>query len=172
MIEKILIEINRLKNELDGYSAREALDYIESYINTLSKQQQEQPCEDLEEEIKRYGKEEMPVVLESDLNDIARHFAEWQKEQMGEQARKELAKTDITLADLVAFDEGLKLGRRLERQDMLKDAVEGVMIDSLRVQIMAPLNAVIQREGLKDGDKMKILIVKEDRVWPKKEEEK
>lgn len=38
MIEKILIEINRLKNELDGYSAREALDYIESYINTLSKQ--------------------------------------------------------------------------------------------------------------------------------------
>lgn len=38
MIEKILIEINRLKNELDGYSAREGLDYIESYINTLSKQ--------------------------------------------------------------------------------------------------------------------------------------
>lgn len=33
--------------------------------------------EGLEEEIKRYGKEEMPVVLESDLNDIARHFAEW-----------------------------------------------------------------------------------------------
>lgn len=41
MIEKILIEINRLKNELDGYSAREALDYIESYINTLSKQDME-----------------------------------------------------------------------------------------------------------------------------------
>ena len=37
----------------------------------------EQPvCEELEEEIKRYGKEEMPVVLESDLNDIARHFYE------------------------------------------------------------------------------------------------
>lgn len=33
--------------------------------------------EELEEEIKRYGKEEMPVVLVSDLNDIARHFAEW-----------------------------------------------------------------------------------------------
>ena len=41
MIEKILIEINRLKNELDGYSAGEALDYIESYINTLSKQDME-----------------------------------------------------------------------------------------------------------------------------------
>lgn len=39
MIEKILREINRLKNELDGYSAREALDYIESYINTLEQPQ-------------------------------------------------------------------------------------------------------------------------------------
>lgn len=42
MTEKVLIEINRLKNELDGYSAREALDYIESYINTLSEQQVEE----------------------------------------------------------------------------------------------------------------------------------
>lgn len=38
--------------------------------------------EELEEEIKRYGKEEMPVVLESDLNDIARHFAEWGAEHL------------------------------------------------------------------------------------------
>lgn len=35
MIEKILNEISRLKGELDGYSALEALDYIEAYINTL-----------------------------------------------------------------------------------------------------------------------------------------
>ena len=34
MKEKIIAEINRLKGELEGYSAREALDYIESYINT------------------------------------------------------------------------------------------------------------------------------------------
>lgn len=54
-------------------------------------------------------------------------------------------------------------GARWQKSKMLKDAVDGVMIDSLRVQIMAPLNAVIQREGLKDGDKMKILIVKEER---------
>jgi hypothetical protein len=47
MIEKILKEINRLKNELNGYSALEALDYIESYINTL----QEESSNDLEEEI-------------------------------------------------------------------------------------------------------------------------
>lgn len=55
MIGKILIEINRLKNELDGYSAKEGLDYIESYINTLSKQQVKEPSEDLEEAAEKYS---------------------------------------------------------------------------------------------------------------------
>lgn len=36
--EKILAEIRRLKTELQGYSAREALDYIESYINLISRE--------------------------------------------------------------------------------------------------------------------------------------
>ena len=119
--------------------------------------------EGLDKAAYKYSFESRPSVYgQVDVIDAFKAGAEWQKEQMGEQARKELAKTDITLADLVAFDEGCKLGRRLERQDMLKEAVEGVMIDSLGVRIMAPLNAVIQREGLKDGDKVKIVIVKED----------
>lgn len=37
-IERIIKEIQRLKNELVGYSAQEALDYIESYINILQKE--------------------------------------------------------------------------------------------------------------------------------------
>ena len=36
-IERIIKEIQRLKKELVGYSAQEALDYIESYINILQK---------------------------------------------------------------------------------------------------------------------------------------
>lgn len=54
MIEKILIEINRLKNELDGYSAREALDYIESYINSLPGPQL--PSDKLEERLEEINK--------------------------------------------------------------------------------------------------------------------
>lgn len=38
-IERILAEIHRLKNELEGYSAKEVLDYIESYINIISREQ-------------------------------------------------------------------------------------------------------------------------------------
>lgn len=36
-IEHIIKEIQRLKKKLVGYSAQEALDYIESYINILQK---------------------------------------------------------------------------------------------------------------------------------------
>ena len=43
MIKRIIDEIHRLKNDLDGYSAREALDYIESYINIISREQQSLP---------------------------------------------------------------------------------------------------------------------------------
>ena len=95
MIGKILIEINRLKNELDGYSAKEGLDYIKSYINTLSKQQVKEPDKSLEEEIRKYLSDRWkfgcctpvtPVVLPNyttvELEECANHFAQWQKEQM------------------------------------------------------------------------------------------
>lgn len=90
-IEKILCEITRLKRELDGYTATEALDYIESYINTLP----EGHNEDLEEEISNYIKDNFfgsgsmgflsnrtKGELDSiDVVNIARHFAEWQKQK-------------------------------------------------------------------------------------------
>ena len=83
MIEKILNEIHRLKEELDDYSALEGLDYIESYINTL---QQSLPSAlevkeiDLEKEIDRYYNIEAPKefedVLYEDIEKFAKHFFE------------------------------------------------------------------------------------------------
>ena len=94
MIEKILIEINRLKNELDGYSAREALDYIESYINSLPEPQL--PADKLEkrlDEINKRGLENAHTIdfskeyenskkilrkakLPSDVEEAAREYHE------------------------------------------------------------------------------------------------
>ena len=37
-INKIKAEIHRLKRELEGYSAQEGLDYLESYINLISRE--------------------------------------------------------------------------------------------------------------------------------------
>ena len=88
--------------------------------------------------------------------------AKWQKRQMGEQAREHLSKLDdLTLEDLVALDEGLQLGRRLERQDMMKGAVEGYVnyyedsggILMAEAQVGCPYH---------NGDKVRIIIVKED----------
>ena len=86
-----------------------------------------------------------------------------QEKQMGEQARQALAKTDITLADLVAFDEGLKLGRRLERQDMMKGAVEAdvnTYEDLVAGKSWAEFVVDMPINNL--GDKVKLIIVKED----------
>lgn len=102
--------------------------------------------------------EKATELMKAVCHDFFESGKEWQKERMGEQARKELAKTDITLADLVAFDEGCKIGRRLERQDMLKDAVEGIVVcdettfgyKDIVVEIPDTLNV---------GDKVKIVIV-------------
>lgn len=87
-------------------------------------------CEevDLEEEIKRYGKEEMPVVLESDLNDIARHFYELGKQAIKEQMLKEAEECDLYWdGDFLAID--------------------------LNMRIL----------GYSERDKVKIVIVKEDK---------
>lgn len=89
--------------------------------------------------------------------------AEWQKSQMISALKND---GELPIEFIDKFHEidrnAFQNGQKNVKERLLKDAVEGVMIDSLRVQIMAPLNAVIQREGLKDGDKMKILIVKEE----------
>ena len=80
---------------------------------------------------------------------------------MGEQARQALAKTDITLADLVAFDEGFKLGRRLERQNMMKEAVEA---DVNTYKDLAAGKSwaefVVEMPTANLGDKVRIVILK------------
>lgn len=70
IIETIRAEIERRKNTAETMRERGAYLDLLCFLDTLP----EQPVEGLEEEIERYWKEEMPVVTESDLNDIARYF--------------------------------------------------------------------------------------------------
>lgn len=146
---------------------------------TLDGQSKEPVSEDLEEAARLYAIphfmkdidvnyiEEYPY--DSGLEAAFKAGAEWQKKQMGEQARKELAKTDLTLADLVAFDEGCKLGRRLERQDMLKDAVEVIVVENYGCEkgedgewrgVVTPTIS-FETTDFSFGDKVKIVIIPE-----------
>ena len=56
--EKIIAEIRWLKTELQGYSAREALDYIESYINLQERYRFLHLDEAAEEYLKQYNESE------------------------------------------------------------------------------------------------------------------
>ena len=105
--EKIIAEIQRLKKDLDGYSAKEALDYIESYINLIGRE----PLlpSDLDEAAVEFGKRQG-----AELVPFAKKFfkagAEWQKER-----DKEVIE--------VAEDHALFAGMEQMREEMMKDAV-------------------------------------------------
>lgn len=104
MIEKILNEISRLKKELKGYSASEALDYIEAYINTLPEESTDEAnCTTKNEDLDEYYKKEfLPKEwfakpgqrTISEFNKFtAIHFAEWQRKK--DQQTKNYMEEDI-----------------------------------------------------------------------------
>jgi len=146
MIEKILKEIHRLKKELNEYSASEALDYIEAYINTLP---EEHVSEDLEEEIKHYIQSEFPDGTGfPNVPKIARHFAKWQKQK--DQETIELAEDHAMLA-----------GMMKEREEMMKNAVDATILDVDAQTIEFGLWPE-KLLDMKEGDKVKIIIIKEN----------
>ena len=143
-----------------------------SQLEQIDSLQQEQPSEDLEAEIKRYRKEEMPVVLESDLNDIARHFYELGKKSKEpvnedlEEAAEEYARLD----DEGVWKDGGKYkgfiaGAEWQKEQMLKDAVEGVVCKD-HIVTEKPFYFYQSRlielpDNLNEGDKVKIVIIPE-----------
>lgn len=112
----------------------------------------EQPSEDLEEATARYGSGYCDIGLRRTAEFGFRSGAEWQRQR-----------TPMP-EDTVLFNKGVAEGRRLERQDMLKDAVEGYVnyyedsggILMAEAQVGCPYH---------NGDKVKIVIIpiKEDK---------
>lgn len=120
-IERILAEIHRLKNELEGYSAQEVLDYIESYINIISR---EQPSSsDLDEAAEEFGKRQ-GLELKPFAKKYFKAGAEWQKEQM----LKDAVEADVnTYIDLAAGKSWAEFVVRMPTKD-LGDKVHLIII--------------------------------------------
>lgn len=159
--EKIREEIERRINLLkNGDADPEVLKRVEGvllaynsvlqFINSLP---EEPSTKVLEEEATRFVKtkefyesEENPVVL------IARHFAEWQKEK-----DKQL----VGATQKISHQHGYGEGRADMREEIMKDAVEGIV--GGHTDIPAFINLEIEHKpNVKVGDKVKIIIVKEN----------
>lgn len=87
---------------------------------------------------------------EFSVNECMRLFiagAEWQASQMP------------MPEDTVLFNKGVAEGRRLEREDMMKDAVEGeVHPDDCEIWV----NLIEYGYKFNDGDKVKVIVLKEE----------
>ena len=134
------------------------------FINSLQQEEEwegqrtwiEQPSEDLDEATARYGSGYCDTGLRRTAEFGFRSGAEWQRQR-----------TPMP-EDTVLFNNGVAEGRRLERQDMLKDAVEGKIYgyDDGSFELIVSWLDLPKDSKFKDGDRVKIVIV------PDKEEEK
>ena len=177
MKDKELIR-QEIERRIDLYSIAEkenstfacmgALSSIIDYIDSIPKESGcEVNCttksEDLKEEIERWIKKKHFIFTEIDeIIETASHFAEWQKQKDFE----ELLKSDMS-----KFNEYYEKGRFDMREEMMKDAVEGQIyreyIGDDGISIAFGLEAYLNEHNpkhnkLHDGDKVKIVIVKEE----------
>ena len=128
-------------------------DYTKA-INECIFGEEEPASKDLEEEIKRmqrhyktieeYDGQYAPLYA-SDIEHIARHFAGWQKV-------KDQFQIDM------AHDGGYMEGQDYAREQMMKDVVE----IPLHQWLPALLYDKMSEKGFKDGDKVKLIIIKEE----------
>lgn len=125
-------------------------------IEYEKQRRQEQPvCWGLEEEVKRYYSDNF-AYLSSDqptlsiLTNVARHFAQWQKEQMMDEWLKDRDG---------CFWDGVNEGKKAMREQMLNEAVEGKVCGIYGNWVESEFQKTPIGE---EGDKVKLIIIKED----------
>lgn len=130
--------------------------------STTCSVRKEESDKSLEEEISRtYHDGSVTDTEDIDhiaYENIAHHFAEWQASQMP------------MPEDTVLFNKGVAEGRRLEREDMMHDAVEGEVIKtdkhtSVRYKSFYGTDRYfygIADKQFKPGDKVRIVVLKEE----------
>ena len=173
--QKVCSDCPSHKDDYCGYVKRQLqrkCNYLSDvmYGYELGRQSKPKVCEGLEEEIDKRWKEWISEDKEqvegflpkSEFTFYARHFAQWGAEHRGsseipndlEEAAKAYA-DDTNPTD--SFYEAFKEGALWMREQMMKEAVEGVVVSELGA-VSLP-RCVYEKY---DGQKVKIIIIKED----------
>lgn len=170
-IEKILAEIQRLKKDLDGYTAEEGLDYIESYINLISREPPSMPS-DMEDAAETFARFYYQKTCDGIVQDCFIAGAKWQEKRDEETiktaedhaflagAEWQKKKDDEEQAELFTIV-ALDAAQRAKEQ-MMKGAVEGEIVDSGFDDGTAILKAIVPDRKYDSGDKVKLIVIKED----------
>lgn len=119
--------------------------------------------DDLDEEIENYIKESLAIKfpttdkeqIKADIRYIARHFAEWQHGKDFD---------DLLQSEMKFPKEFYEKGRFDMREEMMKDSVKGEIGDIMPLIEVGEMNNYLKyakAHGLKPGDKVKIIIIKE-----------
>lgn len=120
---------------------------IKAFIDSLP---EESASEDLEEEIDRFAKTVVPsrskTITKNNISLCAKHFAHWQHGKDFD---------DLLQSEMKFPKEFYEKGRFDMREEMMKDAVDGEYWDGSIYLDNRPTE-------YKDGDKVKIIIVKEN----------
>lgn len=154
-IEKIRAEIERLENY---YTSVEW--YVEALLSFLDTIEERVP------EIKETGTQGLDEAAENyiapiendagldfinfsgrDIRDAFIAGAEWQKQH------------DAELIE-IAYNDGITIGMTKQKEQMMKDAVEGRIYGCDGLWVESRIDARIQG---KEGDKVKLIIIKEDK---------
>ena len=159
-IEKIRQEIERRKKEnmfVDlpmsigrYYEDRELLAFIDSLP-------EEKPSEDLEEAAVAYSQdpeEDGRIVLNADKGMAFIAGAKWQKEQMMDEWLKDRDG---------CFWDGVNEGKKAMKEQMMKEAVEGEVVKDINNKLAVTAKG-INLDGFKFGQKVKIIVIKDERI--------
>ena len=169
LIPKIKAEIERRKKALHCTLFNDEYNDLLRFLSTL---ESEKPMDGLEDEIKRYLREECSDDDEPGIHELAEHFSQWGAEHLasiGKTSPKDLEEAAEKSLRLAGFHNmetrgmdwkgGFIAGAKWQKEQMMKEAVEGeVMLNPYPTICLDDCKDY----DFKDGDKVRIIIVKED----------
>ena len=96
-----------------------------------------------------------------DLHAVARHFASWQKQNDKEQILILTDQIESCHAAMKCKDELMEIKLHEQKEEMMKDAIDGY-VDQVEYPDLTLIQLSENPKDLKDGDKVKLIIIKEE----------
>ena len=154
-----------------AYATVEDMVYIARHFYSLGRQSKEQPvCEELGREMDRFfTSEEYEEAEKAGFGEthLARHFAKWGADHLRDTTKKmseDLEKLrDLTHEVRVAYERGIEVGRKEQKEQMMKEAVEGEVMGYIGGDYGMYISVDLPPEiKIDKGDYINLIIVKEE----------